>query len=98
MHGFTRALAFDPGRDDIRCNAIAPVWINSELSHYYVDAQPNPQQARAELLRLHPVGRTDGPQDVGGTVVLLASAEATFITGQVIVVDGGRAAKLPLPC
>jgi meso-butanediol dehydrogenase/(S,S)-butanediol dehydrogenase/diacetyl reductase len=97
VHGFTRALAVDLGRDGIRCNAIAPGWINSDLSHAYVDAQPNPQQARADLLRLHPVGRTGEPQDVGGTVVFLASDDAAFITGQVIVVDGGRTAKLPLP-
>lgn len=97
VHGFTRALAVDLGRDGIRCNAIAPGWINSDLSDAYVDAQPKPQQARAELLRLHPAGRTGEPQDVGGTVVFLASDAAAFITGQVIVVDGGRTAKLPLP-
>ncbi len=97
VHGFTRALAVDLGRDGIRCNAIAPGWINSDLSHAYIDAQPDPVQARAGLLKLHPVGRTGEPQDVGNVVVFLASDAAAFITGQVIVVDGGRTAKLPLP-
>jgi meso-butanediol dehydrogenase/(S,S)-butanediol dehydrogenase/diacetyl reductase len=97
VHGFTRALAVDLGRDGIRCNAIAPGWINSDLSHAYIDAQPNPEQARAGLLKLHPVGRTGEPQDIGSVVVFLASEAAAFITGQVIVVDGGRTAKLPLP-
>lgn len=97
VHGFTRALAVDLGRDGIRCNAIAPGWINSDLSNDYIAAQPNVAEARAGLLKMHPVGRTGEPGDVGGTVVFLASEEAAFITGQVIVVDGGRTAKLPLP-
>ncbi|MDH4563658.1 SDR family oxidoreductase [Pseudomonas sp. BN411] len=97
VHGFTRAMAVDLGRDGIRCNAIAPGWINSDLSHAYIDTQPDPAQARAGLLKLHPVGRTGEPQDIGNVVVFLASDAAAFITGQVIVVDGGRTAKLPLP-
>jgi len=97
VHGFTRAMAVDLGRDGIRCNAIAPGWINSDLSNDYINAQSDPEQARADLLRLHPVGRTGEPGDIGATVAFLASDEAAFITGQVIVVDGGRTAKLPLP-
>lgn len=97
VHGFTRAMAVDLGRDGIRCNAIAPGWINSDLSHAYINVQPDPEQARRDLLGMHPVGRTGEPQDVGGAVVFLASDDAAFITGQVIVVDGGRTAKLPLP-
>ncbi|SBS32200.1 3-oxoacyl-[acyl-carrier-protein] reductase FabG [Marinomonas aquimarina] len=97
VHGFTRALAIDLGKDNIRCNAIAPGWINSDLSHDYINAQDNPTQAKQELLKLHPVGRTGEPADIGATVVFLASQDSAFITGQVIVVDGGRTAKLPLP-
>ncbi|MDN6876416.1 SDR family oxidoreductase [Pseudomonas citronellolis] len=97
VHGFTRAMAVDLGRDGIRCNAIAPGWINSELSDAYIDAQPQPELARTGLLKLHPVGRTGEPGDIGGVAVFLASDAAAFITGQVIVVDGGRTAKLPLP-
>ncbi|MCT7656015.1 SDR family oxidoreductase [Oceanimonas sp. NS1] len=97
VHGFTRALAVDLGKDGIRCNAIAPGWINSELSHDYINAQPNPAEARQALNAMHPVGRTGEPDDIGGAVVFLASEAATFITGQIMVIDGGRTAKLPLP-
>lgn len=97
IHGLTRALAIDLGRDGIRCNAIAPGWINSELSDAYLATQADPRAARQALLRLHPVGRTGLPTDVGGTVVFLACESSAFITGQVLVVDGGRTAKLPLP-
>lgn len=97
VHGFTRALAVDLGKDGIRCNAIAPGWINSDLSNDYINAQQNPIQARQALNAMHPAGRTGEPEDIGSTVVFLASEESAFITGQIIVVDGGRTAKLPLP-
>ncbi|KAF2395213.1 SDR family NAD(P)-dependent oxidoreductase [Pseudomonas frederiksbergensis] len=97
IHGLTRALAVDLGWDSIRCNAIAPGWINSELSDAYLATQADPRAARQALLRLHPVGRTGMPTDIGGAVVFLASELSAFITGQVLVVDGGRTAKLPLP-
>lgn len=97
IHGLTRALAVDLGRDGIRCNAIAPGWIDSDLSDAYIDAQDDPAGARIGLLKMHPAGRTGKPADVGGAVVFLASEAAAFVTGEVLVVDGGRTAKLPLP-
>lgn len=97
VHGLTRALAVDLGDDGIRCNAVAPGWIDSDLSASYLRAQSEPERLHQELLRLHPVGRTGGAGDIGAVVVFLASDEAAFITGQVIPVDGGRTAKLPLP-
>lgn len=97
VHGFTRALAVDLGKDGIRCNSIAPGWINSDLSNDYINAQSDPQQARRDLHAMHPIGRTGEPSDIGSMVVFLASDEAGFITGQTFVVDGGRTAKLPLP-
>ena len=97
LHGLTRALAVDLGPHGVRCNAIAPGWIDSDLSDAYLGAQEDPTGARAALLKLHPVGRTGTPPDVGSAVVFLASDEAAFVTGQVLVIDGGRTAKLPLP-
>ena len=97
VHGFTRALAVDLGPDRIRCNAIAPGWINSDLSNDYINAQQNPDQAWQDLYAMHPIGRTGEPSDIGSVVAFLASDDAGFLTGQVIVVDGGRTAKLPLP-
>lgn len=97
VHGFTRALSVDLGRYNIRCNAIAPGWIDSDLNKNYIQGQNEPDQAMRELIKQHPVGRTGSPQDIGNAVVFLASDTASFITGQVITVDGGRTAKLPMP-
>ena len=97
VHALTKAMAVDLGSEGIRVNAIAPGWIKSELSDAYIDAQKNPDAAWQDLYRMHPVGRVGDPADVGGLVVYLVSDAAGFITGQVIVIDGGRTSKLPLP-
>jgi len=97
VHGLTRAMAVDLGPDGIRCNAIAPGWIASDLSETYLEAQPDPGAARDALNRLHPVGRVGRPTDVGDLAVYLASDRSSFLTGEVVVLDGGRTAKLPLP-
>jgi meso-butanediol dehydrogenase/(S,S)-butanediol dehydrogenase/diacetyl reductase len=97
IHGFTAAVAVDQGRDGIRCNAIAPGWINSDLSEQYIDSMPDSERVRRELLVMHPVGRLGEPRDIGNLAVWLASEESGFVSGQVYVVDGGRTKKLPLP-
>lgn len=97
IHALTRALAVDLGADKIRVNAIAPGWIRSELSDDYINAQADPETAWQDLYKMHPAGRVGEPADVGALAVFLASDAATFVTGQVIVIDGGRTSKLPLP-
>jgi meso-butanediol dehydrogenase/(S,S)-butanediol dehydrogenase/diacetyl reductase len=97
IHGMTRAMAVDLGVDNIRCNAIAPGWIASELSETYLDSRPDPTAARDALDRLHPLGRVGRPADVGDLAVYLASDRSSFLTGEIVVLDGGRTAKLPLP-
>ncbi|ESW78498.1 short-chain dehydrogenase [Mesorhizobium sp. LSJC269B00] len=97
IHGFTAAVAVDHGHEGIRCNAIAPGWINSDLSEIYIDSMADGSRVRRELLAMHPVGRLGEPTDVGNLAVWLASEESSFVTGQVYVIDGGRTKKLPLP-
>jgi meso-butanediol dehydrogenase/(S,S)-butanediol dehydrogenase/diacetyl reductase len=90
-------MAVDLGADGIRVNAIAPGWIASDLSETYLESRPDSAAAREALNRLHPVGRVGRPTDVGDLAVYLASDRSAFLTGEVIVLDGGRTAKLPLP-
>lgn len=97
VHALTRAMAVDLGKDKIRVNAIAPGWIRSALSDDYINVQQNPEAAWEGLYKMHPVGRIGEPEDVGKLAVYLASDDSTFLTGQVIVIDGGRTGKLPLP-
>ena len=97
IHGLTRALAVDLGEQNIRVNAIAPGWIRSALSDDYINTQPNSEQAWQDLYAMHPIGRIGEPEDVGKLAVYLASDDSSFMTGQVIVIDGGRMSKIPLP-
>ena len=97
VHALTKAMAVDLGSDHIRVNAIAPGWIRSELSDDYINAQQDPESAWEGLYEMHPAGRVGEPEDVGRFAVFLASDASSFITGQVMVIDGGRTSKLPLP-
>ena len=97
LHGLTRAVAVDHGAEGIRCNAIAPGWIDTELNMSFINSMPDPEAFRRNIGDIHPVGRTGTPDEVAALVAFLAAEESGFITGQVYTVDGGRMAKLSLP-
>ena len=81
--GMTRALARELGSCGITVNCIAPGVIDTPMN-----AHLSPQEL-AELAQRTPLGRIGTPQEVAAVAVFLASAEARFITGQVLGVDGG---------
>ena len=97
LHGLTRAVAIDHSAEGIRCNAIAPGWIDTDLNLDFIEAMDDPDAFRREIGKIHPVGRTGAPEEVAALAAFLAAPESGFITGQVYTVDGGRMAQLSLP-
>jgi len=87
--GVTRATAVQYGLNGIRCNAIAPGDIDTPLVQDYFNMSPDPAAARRDIEAEYPLGRIASPTEVARVAVFLASPAASFISGQVIVVDGG---------
>jgi 3-oxoacyl-[acyl-carrier protein] reductase len=81
--GFTKSLARELGSRGIRANVVAPGYVKTQLTEVL------PEEATKAMIANTPLGRVAEPQEVAGAVRFLASDEAAFITGEVLLVDGG---------
>jgi 3-oxoacyl-[acyl-carrier protein] reductase len=81
--GFTKSLARELGSRGIRANVVAPGYVKTQLTDVL------PDEATAAMVGQTPLGRVAEPEEIAGAVRFLASDEASFITGDVLLVDGG---------
>jgi 3-oxoacyl-[acyl-carrier protein] reductase len=81
--GLTKSLARELGSRGVRANAIAPGYVDTRLTREI------PEELRAVMLANTPLGRLGDPEDIAGAVRFLCSDEASFITGEILLVDGG---------
>ena len=81
--GFTKSLARELGSRGVRANVVAPGYVKTQLTDVL------PEEATKAMLDNTPLGRLGDPEDVAGAVRFLCSDEASFITGEVLLVDGG---------
>jgi 3-oxoacyl-[acyl-carrier protein] reductase len=81
--GFTKALARELGVRGVRANVVAPGYVDTRLTREISE------EMRGVMLANTPLGRLGEPEDVAGAVRFLCSDEASFITGEVLLVDGG---------
>ena len=81
--GFTKALARELAPRNVRVNAVAPGYIQTALTDVL------PEEVRSAILSATPLARMGRPEDVAAAIRFLCSGEASFITGEVLLVDGG---------
>jgi 3-oxoacyl-[acyl-carrier protein] reductase len=81
--GFTKSLARELGSRNVRANVVAPGYVRTQLTDVL------PEEATAAMLQNTPLGRLGDPGDVAGAVRFLCSDDAAFVTGAVLLVDGG---------
>ncbi|MGZ8688602.1 MAG: 3-oxoacyl-[acyl-carrier-protein] reductase [Gaiellaceae bacterium] len=81
--GFTKSLARELGSRNVRANVVAPGYVRTQLTEVL------PEEATQAMLGQTPLGRLGDPGDIAGAVRFLCSEEASFITGEVLLVDGG---------
>jgi len=81
--GFTKSLARELGSRNIRANVVAPGYVKTQLTEVL------PEEANAAMIQNTPLARVAEPQEIAGAVRFLASDDASFITGEVLLVDGG---------
>jgi 3(or 17)beta-hydroxysteroid dehydrogenase len=86
---FTRAAALDAAPYGVRVNCVCPCFVDTPLLGRWIEDSADPAQARKEAASSQPMGRIGRPEEIAGAVAFLASAEANFITGIVLPVDGG---------
>jgi 3-oxoacyl-[acyl-carrier protein] reductase len=81
--GFTKSLARELGSRNVRANVVVPGYVTSRLTEVL------PEELTTAMLANTPLGRLGDPEDVAGAVRFLSSDDASFITGAVLLVDGG---------
>jgi 3-oxoacyl-[acyl-carrier protein] reductase len=81
--GFTKALARELGSRNVRANVVVPGYVKTRLTDVL------PEEATGAMLENTPLGRLGDPEDVAGAVRFLCSDDAAFVTGAVLLVDGG---------
>ena len=86
---FSRTLALEQAENGIRVNCICPASVDTPMLQASFDRTADPQSARINNIKRHPLGRLATPEDVANLVLFLASEESSFITGGTYVVDGG---------
>jgi dihydroanticapsin dehydrogenase len=89
----SRGIALDYAKQGIRCNAIAPGWVDTPVNYAHAELLGGLDKVYAEIDSFQPIGRPGEPREIANVALFLASDESSFVTGSVLVADGGMTAK-----
>lgn len=89
----TRQLSIEYAAKGIRVNAVAPGAIDTPFLARHLDAQPDRSKAEADVNSAHPMGRYASPKEIAQTIAFLASSQSSFMTGAILMADGGYTAR-----
>ena len=89
----SKGIALDYAKQNIRCNAIAPGWVDTPINYAHAEMLGGLSEVYATIDSFQPIGRPGEPREIANVALFLASDESSFVTGSVIVADGGMTAK-----
>ena len=89
----SKGIALDYAKQNIRCNAIAPGWVNTPINYAHAEMLGGLSEVYATIDSFQPIGRPGEPREIANVALFLASDESSFVTGSVLVADGGMTAK-----
>jgi dihydroanticapsin dehydrogenase len=89
----SKGIALDYAKQNIRCNAIAPGWVDTPVNYAHAEMLGGLDKVYAEIDSFQPIGRPGTPREIANVALFLASDESSFVTGSVLVADGGMTAK-----
>jgi NAD(P)-dependent dehydrogenase (short-subunit alcohol dehydrogenase family) len=89
----SKGIALDYVKKGIRCNAIAPGWVDTPVNHAHAEMLGGLEHVYATIDSFQPIGRPGEPREIANCALFLASDESSFVTGTVLVADGAMTAQ-----
>jgi len=89
----SRGIALDYAKQGIRCNVVCPGWVDTPINYAHADMLGGLQQVYDTIDSFQPIGRPGEPREIANVIAFLASDEASFVTGSVVLADGAMTAQ-----